>query len=169
MWSSGLHCMSGVEVWNTFCHIHCRAIRWRPLRRFVYTSCYLFVVFHLITDFDVSWISSLVGCERVSFLKPIVSINKTVAIPRNNLKTLFNSSRVHFGFIVTASYSCTLKFVVKDCDPATGEPDDEEGYDDEYVVSIISQEECYFLCCETCTRSKDVSIAFKCNFLTPKI
>ena len=36
---------------------------------------------------------------------------------------------------MTATFSCTLKFLVKDCDPNTGEPDD-EGYDDEYVVSI---------------------------------
>ena len=37
-------------------------------------------------------------------------------------------------FTVTATFSCTLKFLVKDCDPNTGEPDD-DGYDDEYVVS----------------------------------
>lgn len=35
---------------------------------------------------------------------------------------------------VSASFSCTLKFIVKDCDPATGEPDDDEGYEDEYVL-----------------------------------
>ena len=29
----------------------------------------------------------------------------------------------------------TLKFKVKDCDPDTGEPDDDVGYADEYVVS----------------------------------
>ena len=34
---------------------------------------------------------------------------------------------------VTGTFSCTLKFIVKDCDPNTGEAD-EEGYDDEYVV-----------------------------------
>jgi len=34
---------------------------------------------------------------------------------------------------VTGTFSCTLKFIVKDCDPNTGEADD-EGYDDEYVV-----------------------------------
>lgn len=28
-----------------------------------------------------------------------------------------------------------MKFIVKDCDPGTGEPDD-DGYNDEYVVSI---------------------------------
>ena len=36
---------------------------------------------------------------------------------------------------VTGTFACTLKFLVKDCDPQTGEPDD-EGYDDEYVVSV---------------------------------
>ena len=37
---------------------------------------------------------------------------------------------------MTGTFACTLKFLVKDCDPQTGEPDD-EGYDDEYVVSSI--------------------------------
>ena len=40
-----------------------------------------------------------------------------------------------FDFVtVTSTFSNTLKFIVKDCDPNTGEPD-EEGYEDEYVVS----------------------------------
>ncbi|XP_057297128.1 coatomer subunit gamma-2-like [Hydractinia symbiolongicarpus] len=38
---------------------------------------------------------------------------------------------------VTASFSCTLKFIVKDCDPNTGEPDDDEGYEDEYVLEDV--------------------------------
>ncbi|XP_070557647.1 coatomer subunit gamma-2-like [Ptychodera flava] len=37
---------------------------------------------------------------------------------------------------VTASFSNTMKFIVKDCDPNTGEPDD-EGYEDEYVLEDI--------------------------------
>ena len=40
-------------------------------------------------------------------------------------------------FSVTGTFSCTLKFIVKDCDPNTGEADD-EGYDDEYVVCLFS-------------------------------
>lgn len=36
-----------------------------------------------------------------------------------------------------AAFSCTLKFVVKDCDPSTGEPDDTEGYPDEYVLEDV--------------------------------
>ncbi|CEP19374.1 hypothetical protein [Parasitella parasitica] len=35
-----------------------------------------------------------------------------------------------------ASFTNTLKFVIKDCDPTTGEPD-EEGYEDEYQVEEI--------------------------------
>ncbi|XP_071083421.1 coatomer subunit gamma-2-like [Haliotis cracherodii] len=37
---------------------------------------------------------------------------------------------------VTGSFTCTLKFIVKDCDPNTGEPDD-EGYEDEYVLEDV--------------------------------
>ena len=37
---------------------------------------------------------------------------------------------------VTGTLSCTLKYTVKDCDPTTGVPDDEEGYADEFTVSI---------------------------------
>jgi len=39
----------------------------------------------------------------------------------------------HIWDAVTTSFTCTLKFVVKDCDPNTGIPDD-DGYEDEYVV-----------------------------------
>lgn len=38
---------------------------------------------------------------------------------------------------ITGTFSNTLKFKVKDCDPNTGEPDDEEGYDDEYVLEDV--------------------------------
>jgi len=35
------------------------------------------------------------------------------------------------------SMAATLKFTVKDCDPATGEPDSDEGYDDEYQLEDL--------------------------------
>ena len=38
--------------------------------------------------------------------------------------------------IVTGMFTCTLKFIVKDCDPNTGEAD-AEGYEDEYVLEDI--------------------------------
>ena len=45
---------------------------------------------------------------------------------------------VDLGPAVTGTFLNTLKFNVKDCDPTTGEPDDDEGpgYEDEYVVSV---------------------------------
>lgn len=36
-----------------------------------------------------------------------------------------------------ASFGATLKFIVKDCDPNTGEPDSDEGYDDEYILEDL--------------------------------
>merc|ERR1711874_713896 len=35
------------------------------------------------------------------------------------------------------STTAALKFTVKDCDPATGEPDSDEGYDDEYQLEDL--------------------------------
>lgn len=37
-----------------------------------------------------------------------------------------------------ATFGATLKFVVKDCDPNTGEPDSDDGYDDDYVLEDLS-------------------------------
>ena len=36
--------------------------------------------------------------------------------------------------LILATFGATLKFIVKDCDPATGLPDSDEGYDDEYML-----------------------------------
>lgn len=35
---------------------------------------------------------------------------------------------------ISATFGATLKFLVKDCDPATGLPDSDEGYGDEYML-----------------------------------
>ncbi|KAG8182805.1 hypothetical protein JTE90_003479 [Oedothorax gibbosus] len=38
---------------------------------------------------------------------------------------------------VTGTFGNTLKYLVKDCDPNSGEPDDDEGYEDEYVLEDL--------------------------------
>jgi len=48
---------------------------------------------------------------------------------------------------VTTTLSCMMKFIVKDCDPNTGETD-EEGYNDEYVV----------MCCRSLESTSDVAV-----------
>ena len=40
-----------------------------------------------------------------------------------------------FPSLPSGTLSATLKFTVRDCDPATGEPDTDEGYEDDYTVS----------------------------------
>lgn len=35
------------------------------------------------------------------------------------------------------NFGATLKFIVKDCDPITGIPDSDEGYNDEYMLEDI--------------------------------
>ena len=39
-----------------------------------------------------------------------------------------------FPLVVTGTFLNTMKFISKDCDPTTGEPDEGAGFDDEYVV-----------------------------------
>ncbi len=38
---------------------------------------------------------------------------------------------------MTATFTCILKFTVKDCDPNTLEPESDEGYADEYVLEDV--------------------------------
>ncbi|XP_064487269.1 coatomer subunit gamma-2-like isoform X2 [Ornithodoros turicata] len=39
--------------------------------------------------------------------------------------------------LVAGTFANTMKYLVKDCDPNTGEPDDDEGYEDEYVLEDL--------------------------------
>ncbi|GBO25150.1 Coatomer subunit gamma-2, partial [Araneus ventricosus] len=39
--------------------------------------------------------------------------------------------------VVIGTFGNTLKYLVKDCDPNSGEPDDDEGYEDEYVLEDL--------------------------------
>lgn len=41
--------------------------------------------------------------------------------------------KINFNLFL-ATFGATLKFIVKDCDPNTGLPDSDEGYDDEYML-----------------------------------
>ncbi|KAJ1967765.1 coatomer subunit gamma [Dispira parvispora] len=39
--------------------------------------------------------------------------------------------------VLTGTFTTTLKFIVKDCDPTTGEPDGDDGFEDEYVLEDV--------------------------------
>ncbi|KAJ3298811.1 Coatomer subunit gamma-2 [Borealophlyctis nickersoniae] len=68
-------------------------------------------------------------------------LKQELAIPIDSLKydvpgTAYVVFRRPGGVCPTATFSNTLKFIVKDCDPGTGEPD-EEGYEDEYLLEDL--------------------------------
>ena len=49
---------------------------------------------------------------------------------------LFTIISLPFSSLLLGTCSATLKFTVKDCDPTTGQPDSDDGYEDDYVVNI---------------------------------
>lgn len=68
-------------------------------------------------------IVSYKSCPRLAYNEPGVTYT-LVAIPDDTT-------------MVTATFNCTLRFIVKDCDPNTGEPDVEDGYPDEYALEQV--------------------------------
>lgn len=60
-------------------------------------------------------------------------------LPYNELGTTYTVLRypedVHAS---VATIPTTLRFMARDCDPATGVPDADQGYNDEYMVHIFS-------------------------------
>lgn len=64
-------------------------------------------------------------------------------IPLPSLSAVTSPGIVYVSFTretpeeyATASFQCTLKFVSKELDPSTGEPED-EGYEDEYQLEEV--------------------------------
>lgn len=68
-------------------------------------------------------IRAIIPCEKLTY-NELGSTYVIVEFPPN-----VNTSAGTFG--------ATLKFIVKDCDPNTGEPDSDEGYDDEYILEDL--------------------------------
>lgn len=62
-----------------------------------------------------------------------------MSIERGNLNNSNLNNTNVFVFQFLGTFGATLKFVVKDCDPTTGEPDTDEGYHDTYMVSNFIQ------------------------------
>ena len=65
----------------------------------------------------------------------VLSYVPIAKLPYDKPGTTYTLVKMNDPNSVTGTFLNTLKFLVKDCDPNTGEPDDEVGYDDEYVVS----------------------------------
>ncbi|PAA52236.1 hypothetical protein BOX15_Mlig030230g1 [Macrostomum lignano] len=73
----------------------------------------------------------------------LVKVIPAPALPYNTPATCYSVFRPTEPS--ACSLSCTLRFVVKDCDPATGQPDSDEGYADEYVLEELDIGVCDFV------------------------
>lgn len=100
-------------------------------------------------DFDNEELEAeqIIPIKRLVFNQPesvFISLRKQDGTYPTGLGSPFPFSVFYLHFSIfshsvclfLASFSNVLKFIVKDCDPETLEPD-EEGYDDEYAVSDL--------------------------------
>ncbi|XP_067619303.1 coatomer subunit gamma [Eurosta solidaginis] len=59
-------------------------------------------------------------------------------LPYNDLQTTFVIAEFPPDIASSAAtFGATLRFVVKDCDPTTGEPDSDSGYEEEYMLEDL--------------------------------
>ena len=75
--------------------------------------------------------------EFASEITPVVSIPIPTLRINEPLSAYAAFKKVHGkDSFPLGAFSASLKFISKDCDPQTGEPD-EEGYDDVYQVRLM--------------------------------
>lgn len=101
---------------------------------------------HIVFQFNVSNTIPDTVLEQVSvILIPAEEsgLTEDFIIPVPSLTTQTGAGAVYVSFTrndpaeyATGAYSCTLKFISKEVDPSSGEPE-EEGYDDEYQVEDV--------------------------------
>ena len=98
-------------------------------------------------------------CLRIFFIQPIEMSGTTYAC-----------MEISEDEEVATCLSCTMKFVVRDCDPNTGEADD-VGYEDEYAVCsknylkkiylLVFLEQCFPMCAQNILFSDLLCTAFE--------
>jgi coatomer protein complex subunit gamma len=98
---------------------------------------------HVVFQFNVSNTIPDTALEQVTVLMtpgPETGLTEDFIIPIDSLTAASGSGQVYVSFTrddpasyAAGSFACTLRFVSKEVDPASGEPE-EEGYQDEYQV-----------------------------------
>ncbi|CAK9782494.1 Coatomer, gamma subunit [Cutaneotrichosporon oleaginosum] len=102
---------------------------------------------HIVFQFNAANTIPDTVLEQVSVImvpaEEETGLTEDFIIPVPSLTTSTGAGQVYVSFTrddpaeyQTATYSCTLKFVSKEVDPTSGEPE-EEGYDDEYQVEDL--------------------------------
>uniref|UniRef100_A0A8C5RLZ6 Coatomer subunit gamma n=1 Tax=Laticauda laticaudata TaxID=8630 RepID=A0A8C5RLZ6_LATLA len=99
---------------------------------------------HIVFQFDCTNTLNDQLLEKVTVqMEPSEAYEVLRCIPAPNLS--YNQPGMCYTLVrlplddpttVACTFSCTMKFTVRDCDPNTGMPDD-DGYDDEYVLEDL--------------------------------
>uniref|UniRef100_A0A8C0X2E2 Coatomer subunit gamma n=1 Tax=Castor canadensis TaxID=51338 RepID=A0A8C0X2E2_CASCN len=99
---------------------------------------------HIVFQFDCTNTLNDQLLEKVTVqMEPSDSYEVLCCIPAPSLT--YNQPGICYTLVrlpdedptaVASTFSCTMKFTVRDCDPNTGVPD-EDGYDDEYVLEDL--------------------------------
>uniref|UniRef100_A0A8I5R974 Coatomer subunit gamma n=1 Tax=Papio anubis TaxID=9555 RepID=A0A8I5R974_PAPAN len=99
---------------------------------------------HIVFQFDCTNTLNDQLLEKVTVqMEPSDSYEVLCCIPAPSLP--YNQPGICYTLVrlpdddptaVAGTFSCTMKFTVRDCDPNTGVPD-EDGYDDEYVLEDL--------------------------------
>uniref|UniRef100_A0A8C5NTJ1 Coatomer subunit gamma-2 n=1 Tax=Junco hyemalis TaxID=40217 RepID=A0A8C5NTJ1_JUNHY len=100
---------------------------------------------HIVFQFDCTNTLNDQLLERVTVqLEPSEGYDVICCVPAPSLA--YNQPAMCYTLVsipqeeptaVGCTFSCTMRFTVRDCDPSTGVPE-EDGYEDEYVVSPAS-------------------------------
>lgn len=80
------------------------------------------------------WDPSFEFLEILSTQLPIFHLLMIVCI------TLYCPNVRDIHLVTSGTFGATLSYMVKDCDPATGLPDSDEGYNDTYMVRFTELE-----------------------------
>ena len=112
----------------------------------MFITTQLLTVFFFPHKFNVSNTLSDTVLENVSVLMQATSevgLTEDFIIPAPQITSNNSPQIVYVSFTrenpaeyTLGSFACTLKFVSKECDPSSGEPE-EEGYEDEYQVEEV--------------------------------
>ncbi|KAM5255238.1 coatomer subunit gamma-2 isoform 1-T1 [Ctenodactylus gundi] len=99
---------------------------------------------HIVFQFDCTNTLNDQLLEKVTVqMEPADSYEVLCCVPAPSLT--YNQPGICYTLVrlpdedptaVASTFSCTMKFTVRDCDPNTGVPD-EDGYDDEYVLEDL--------------------------------
>jgi len=98
---------------------------------------------HIVLQFDCTNTLNDQLLENVSVVVEAEGFEVLVSIPCPKLEysvpgVCYVSLEIPESILsCTGSCSTTLKFTVKDCDPTTGEPDSDKGYEDDYVLEDV--------------------------------